>query len=55
MGEVTLLFSSYVSWPTPPASLTSHSNGQERQGLVQISEGYHSYYRTSEVEEKLKG
>ena len=27
--EVTLSFSPYVSWPTPPASMTSHSNGQE--------------------------
>ena len=28
-GKVTLLFSTYVPWPTPPASMTSHSNGQE--------------------------
>ena len=28
-GKVTLLFSTKVSWATPPASMTSHSNGQE--------------------------
>ena len=28
-GKVTLLFSTYVPWPTPPASMTSHINGQE--------------------------
>ena len=33
-GEVTLLFSTYVSWPTPPASMTS---GKSLGSLVQIS------------------
>ena len=27
--EVTLLFSTFVSLPTPPTSVTPHSNGQE--------------------------
>ena len=28
-GEVTLLFSTYFSWPTPSPSVTSNSNRQE--------------------------
>ena len=29
LGEMSLLFCTYVSWPTAPASVTSNSNGQD--------------------------
>ena len=54
IGEVTLLSSTFVSWPTPPASVTSHSSKQEpRVGLCKLARDT-TVIRTSEVEEKLR-
>ena len=42
-GRKLYCFFTFVSWPTPPASMTSHSNGQSLGSLVQISKEYDSY------------
>ena len=52
--KVTLLFSTYVSWPPPSASVTSHSNGQELRVACANKQEIPQLLLTSEVEENLR-